>query len=125
MGVDREDEPDPLVADLLDEINSSLRTVTIYGEQSYEMLYVRDTIEAAYSPAEFDIIFDELRMEGWGRQRLDDIFDAGSLDWSIYGFEEAMMLHFVINGFEGVFVTYDRDTGIDVEDVVATCKTHL
>lgn len=125
MTSDNRAEVDPLVEGLQNEAGDSLRTATIYGEDSYEMLYTRDNIDAIYSPAELDIIFDEIRMEGWGRQRLEDLFDAGPLDCNIYGFEEAMMLHFVKNGFEGVFVTYDRDASVIVEDMISTCKTYL
>lgn len=36
-----------------------------------------------------------------------------------------MMLHFVTDGFEGVFVTYDRGAGIDVEEFIRVCDQHF
>ncbi len=113
-----------LVERLQNEAGESLRTVTTYDEDSYELRFVRDNVDAIYSTGEFDAIFEEIRLEGWGRERLEDLFNAGPLECGVYGFEQAMMLHFVENGFGGVFVTYDRDAGIDAEAFIEVCRDH-
>lgn len=114
-----------LVDALQDEAGDALRSVTYYDEESYEMLFLRDDVDAIYSAEELDEVFDDLRLEGWGRERLEDLFNAGDLECSIYGFEDAMMFHFVTNDFKGVFLTYDRAAAVDVEDFIDACKTHL
>ncbi|SFR96338.1 hypothetical protein SAMN05216559_1561 [Halomicrobium zhouii] len=118
------DEQD-LVDDLLTAADGALRSVAVYYETDYEMLYMRENVDVVYSHQERDAIFDDLRLEGWGRDRLQDLFNAGELECSVYGFDEAMMLHFVKNGFEGVFVTYDRGEGIDVEEFIRVCERHF
>lgn len=115
----------PLVNNLKDEAGAALRSVTTYDEDSYDQLYLRENVNAIYSPEEFDDIFSDLRMEGWGRESLEELFNAGKLTCSIYGFEDAMMFHFVRNGFEGVLVTYDRGADVDVEEFMAVCKRQL
>lgn len=114
-----------LVDDLLAEADGALRSVSIYGEDEYDMLYMRENVDAVYSLEDIADVFDDLRLEGWGRDRLQDLFNAGKLECSIYGFDEAMMVHFVKNGFEGVFITYDRGDGIDVEQFIRVCNRHF
>lgn len=114
-----------LVDDLLTAADGALRSVAVYGETDYEVLYMRENVDAVYSLDELAAIFDDLRLEGWGRGRLQDLFNAGTLECSVYGFDEAMMLHFVTDEFDGVFVTYDRGTGIDVEEFIEVCKRHF
>lgn len=114
-----------LVDALQDEAGLALRSVTYYDEESYEMLFLRDDVETIYSSEELDDVFNDLRLEGWGRERLKDLFNAGDLECSIYGFEDAMMFHFVTNDFTGVFLTYDRGATVDVEEFITVCKAHL
>lgn len=114
-----------LVRKLHDEAGDALRSVTRYDEEEYEFLYLRENVEAIYSAEEFDAIFDDLRLEGWGRESLEDLFRAGELECSIYGFEGAMMFHFVTDDFDGALVTYDRDADVDAMDFLDVCKAEL
>lgn len=114
-----------LVDDLRAAADGALRSIAVYGETDYEMLYMRENVDVVYSHQERNAIFDDLRLEGWGRDRLQELFNAGELACSVYGFDEAMMLHFVTNGFEGAFVTYDRGEGIDVEEFIRICERHF
>ena len=114
-----------LVETLHDEAGAALRSVSIYDETSYEMLYLRENVEAIYSKAEIEEIFQDLRLEGWGRDSLEERFNAGSLECSVYGFEEAMMFHFVTDGFGGALVTFDRGQGIETEAFMQACKQEL
>ena len=116
---------DRLVERLREEAGENLRTVTTYREETYELLFMRENVDAIYSTEEIDVIFEEIRLEGWGRERLEDLFNAGSLECSVYGFEKAMMLHFVKNGFSGVFITYDRNAGIDTESFIRVCENQF
>lgn len=118
-------DDDRLVRKLQAEAGDALRSVTRYGETDYEMIYLRENVEAIYTEAEFDEIFEDLRLEGWGRDTLEELFNAGMLECSIYGFEEAMMFHFVSNGFEGALVTYDRGADVETEQFIEACKSEF
>lgn len=116
---------DPLVQKLQAEAGDALRSVTQYGETDYEMLYLRENVDRIYTSEEIEEIFEDLRLEGWGRETLEDLFNAGHLECSIYGFDQAMMFHFVSNGFEGALVTYDRGAGVDTEEFIQACKSEF
>lgn len=118
-------DDDSLVGKLRSEAGPALRSVARYDEDSYEMVYLRENVDAIYSPDELDDIFADLRLEGWGRETLEDLFNAGSLECSVYGFEDAMMFHFVTGDFDGVLVTYDRNAGIDTEAFIRACRSEF
>lgn len=119
------DDCPELVHRFHDEAGDALRSVCRYDEESYEMLYMRDSVDAIYSRADLDDIFTDLRLEGWGRDTLEGLFNAGELECSVYGFEEAMMFHFVTSDFQGALVTYDRGAGVDAETFIGVCKQEL
>ena len=113
------------VQKLHEEAGDALRSVAKYGEEDYEMLYLRENVDAIYSEDELDKVFDDLRLEGWGRATLQELFNAGPLECSIYGFDEAMMFHFVDDGFKGALVTYDRNAGVETEEFIQACKSEF
>lgn len=119
------DDSDALVRKLHDEAGASLRSVSTYDGDSYEMLYMRENVDAIYSETEIDDIFDDLRLEGWGRDTLEGLFNAGDLECSLYGFDDAMMFHFVTTDFAGALVTYDRGAGVDTEEFIRVCKREI
>lgn len=112
-----------LVETLHEVAGDAVRSVCTYDEENYDLLFMRENVDAIYSTEEIEEIFDDLRLEGWGRERLEGLFNAGGLECSIYGFEDAMMFHFVENGFEGAFVTYDRGADVDVEAFLEACES--
>lgn len=114
-----------LVQELHAEAGDALRSVVRYGEDDYELLYVRENVDGIYTEDELDGIFTDLRLEGWGRETLEDRFNAGRLECSISGFEEAMMFHFVTSDFDGALVTYDRHAGVNADSFLEVCKREL
>lgn len=119
------DNSQQLVQKLHEEAGDSLRSVSRYEEDTYEKLFLRENVDAIYSEDEFEEIFEDLRLEGWGRDTLEDLFNAGDLECSVYGFEQAMMFHFVTSDFKGALVTYDRDAGVDTEEFIRVCKSEF
>lgn len=115
----------PLVTALLDALGEDLRTVITYDEDSQEPRFVRENVEAIYSDEEFEAISEAIRLEGWGRERLEALFKTGELECNVYGFDEAKMVHFVRDGFAGALVTYDRGADLDDDRVVEICKEHF
>lgn len=115
----------PLVTDLQEATGDDLRSVVHYEETEYEMIYLREDVDAIYSSDELDDVIEDLRLQGWGQEPIEELFNAGELECSIFGFEEAMMFHFVTNDFKGVFVTYDRGADVNIEIVIDICNTHI
>jgi hypothetical protein len=125
-GADPGDDPDGSVVDALrDEVGTALRSVSVYDEDDYEVRYLREDVETAYSPEQIEVIAREVRLSGLSKEYLDGLFDAGELECSLYGFEEAMMFHFVESDFDGLFVTVDRGVGVEPDALIETCKGSL
>lgn len=119
------DPPGELVSALREGLGDVLRAVAVYDRDSYTVLHLREDVAARYAAEELEEIFDDLRLEGWGRERLEELFNAGSLDCSVHCFSDAMAVHLVSGEFEGVCVTYDRGAAVDIEDVIEICRTAL
>lgn len=114
-----------LVSALKDEVGDNLRSVSTYREDDFELHYMREDVASIYSEAEMDRVFDDLVLQGLGRDVLEEMFHAGEFECSMYGFEEAAMFHFVENGYSGLFVTFNRKTDFNLDSLIATCKGAL
>lgn len=108
-----------------DHVGDSLRSLTSYTEREYELHYIREDIRDRYTEEEIGRVFDDLVLSGLSRDYLEEIFHAGRIECTIYGFEEAAMFHFVTNETSGVFLSFDRDTEVNLDSFIGDCKEHL
>jgi len=111
-----------LVRALRDEVDDALRSVAVYDEEGYEIEYIREDVEGAYSTDEIEEVYDDLVIQGLSREFLEQLFHAGDLQCSMYGFEEATMFHFTGGEYTGLFVSMDRTAGMDLDAIISTCK---
>lgn len=115
----------PLVSVLKEEVGDDLRSVIRYEEDDYEIAFIREDVDTIYEPAEINEVVDDLRLQGWGQSYLDGVFNAGNLRCSAFAFEDAMVLLFGQDGFEGALVTYEMGAGVDLDTFIDICETHL
>ena len=116
------DVQDELVDELQAEVGDALRSVATYDRGDYELLYVRDDIDAAYSDEERAELFKQIEIEGMGYSHFEGLFHTGALESAIYGFEKALMVQFPADEFTGLFVTVDRDVTMNPESIIQTCS---
>ena len=108
-----------LVDNLRAEIGDSLRAVSTYHEDEYELVYERADVST--KPRAIDRIHQELIMEGMGVEYLEDVFGVGRLNCTMHSFEEAMCFHFVRDSMRGVFIAIDPDAMVPMERFVEIC----
>lgn len=114
-------DPD-IVSTLQDEVGDALRSVAVYDENGYEFEFIRDDVEGTYTIEEIEKVYDDLVIQGLSREFLEQLFHAGQLQCSMYGFEEATMFHFTGGDYSGLFVSIDRTRGLDLDAFISACK---
>lgn len=116
----------PRLADIVrQQTNDALRSITEYDDRDYTIHYIREDIEANYSPDEIEDIIEELVLGSLGAAHFESLFDAGNFECSIFGFKEAVMFHFLRSDTQGVFITVDRDVNLNLDEFIRTCKREL
>lgn len=115
----------PLVRSIYEEVGNALRSVGRHTESGYDLVYIRDDVEAIYSTDEIDEVFDDLKLQALNRDYVEGLFNAGTLECTIFGFESAIMFHFVDEDQTGLWVTVDRSAPITLDSIIASCQTEL
>jgi len=117
-------EPESLIGALRSQAGGSLRVVAAYDRDGYEPLYVRDDVTPRMQEVA-DKIHDDLILQDIGRGHLEDLFEAGALECSIYRFEAVTAFHFVGGEYTGLFVSLDPDADVELASFAETCKQAL
>lgn len=87
-----------------------LRLAIWYEGDEHEIVYVRDDVAEAYSPEELDERVKELVVEGLGAPPTQDHFRLfGDMNAVVRQFEKAVVVHFPVEEFAGLAVTFDSD----------------
>jgi hypothetical protein len=107
-----------------------LRLVIRYEGDERDIVYVRDDVAEMYSPEELDEKVKELVVEGLGAPPTQEQFRLfGDMKVVVRQFEKAVVLHFPVEEFAGLAVTFDSgvapsldtlaDVGLDTLDSAA------
>jgi hypothetical protein len=116
---------DHLVHGVRERTGAHLRSIALYGPDSYDVLFLRDDVDASYLSAEIDEIHDEMVLEDLGIGYLEDLFNAGDLVCSTHVFEEGVMMHLAGEEHHGLFVSFDPGPNVDILDVGEFAKEWL
>lgn len=119
------EHPQRLTSVVREQTDGSLRSITEYHKRDYTIHYFRDDIDANYSDNDVTDIIDELVMGSLGATHFESLFNAGDFECSIFGFEQAVMFHFLRNDVQGVFITVDRDVHLNLDEFIRACKQEL
>jgi hypothetical protein len=89
----------------------SLRLVVWYDGDDHDLVHVRDDVRGAYSPEELEEKVKQLVIEGISDPPSQEQFRLfGEMSVVIRRFDLAVVLHFPLDEFSGVAVTFDRET---------------
>jgi len=113
-----------LTADLRDAVGDGLRTVATGNTvaESFDIAYMREDIDALYSPEERDEILHDLVLENLVEVRQEDLFaPLGGLEFTSRVFEHGINV-VGWDGEEGVFVGLDPDTTL-IPTTMETCRS--
>lgn len=95
-----------------------LRLAVWYGGDDHELIYVRPEVREMYSPEEFEEKVKELVIEGLGSGGRDQFRMLGEMNAVIREFDQAVILHFPIDEFTGLAVTFDGDSVPSIDTLV-------
>ena len=118
-------DPSDLVTDLRDDVGDGLRVVGEYSAEGYELHYVREDVRPKVDEMNLDRIHRELVLQGVGREYLEDLFDAGSLQCSVHRFDELTAYHFVRTEQTGGYVSVDTNSPVRTGSLVETVGEYL
>lgn len=99
-----------LVDDLRELVGDALRVVATYEQDEYEIHYVREDVEDLVSAKDIERIHREMVLEGFSREYLEDLFGAGDLECTVFGFRETVAMHFAGPDHRGLYVAVDPGT---------------
>lgn len=109
---------------LQDLMGNNLRVVASYDREGYDIVYTRGVLDErvdAYAEA----VHDELVLQGIGRDHLEDLFVAGDLHCSMHRFDEMTAVHFPQEEYTGLFVSFDSDANVGLNEFSETVLTHI
>jgi hypothetical protein len=89
-----------------------------YGGDDHELVYVRSDVREMYSPEEFEEKVKELVIEGLGSGGRDQFRMLGEMNAVVRQFDQAVVLHFPIDEFTGLAVTFDGDSVPSIDTLV-------
>jgi len=115
---------DALVDALGDLVGAGLRVVASYDRDGYDPLFVRSDVDFRIEELG-EGVHEDLILQGLGREQLELLFDAGSLDCSMHRFEEMTAFQFPTGDYRGVFVSVDPDVDVPLVSFVDVCEGHF
>jgi hypothetical protein len=113
-----------LVTDLRATAGDALRSVATYDQNGFDLIYCRDELEPRAADRAPEI-HEDLVLQGVGRERLESLFEAGSLHCSVHRFDELTAFHFLAEEYEGLFVSIDAEADIQLASFAETCRAYL
>ncbi|MFC7164583.1 hypothetical protein [Halospeciosus flavus] len=102
----------------------NLRVIAEYDKSGYEFQYLSEEVDARYSKAEFDEVFDDLLFDTMRSDVMERRFHGGDYQCSVLSFEEMFVFQFVRDEFDGLVVSIERDCTINLESFIETCAEH-
>jgi len=93
-----------------------LRLAIRYEGDDHEVMYIRDDVTEMYSPEELEEKVKQLIVEGLSDPPTQEQYRLfGSMDVVVRRFERAIVLHFPVDEFTGLAVTFDRDAASSLD----------
>jgi hypothetical protein len=109
------------LADFLrEQVGDGLRSVIYHDRDEYEVVFVRDDVEE-YEDAAIDDIVADLWADSHEQAIREDLRGHGSLNCSLWVFDEAIEMHFVADERRGIAVALDTETFLAQSSFVRRC----
>lgn len=107
------------VKEISEEVGDALRAVLVFDEGLIP-IYRREDVSQKYLKEEFKVIHDEFRASSLASPYLENTWNLGEHDCTIYTFSEGLIFH-VMGEENEVVVSIDRDTKVDLFSLIETC----
>jgi len=108
---DGSDEVGEIVEQIRGDDDGRLRLVVRYDGDDHDVVYVREDIEAGFTPDELEERVETLVMKGLGDPSQEGaLYDFGDLDATIRWYEAVVVAHFPIGEWSGLVFTLERET---------------
>ncbi|WP_435068290.1 hypothetical protein [Haloplanus sp. C73] len=109
-----------LVEFLEDEAKEHLRGAIHYSEEGYELLYMREDVDAMYSDD------DLLNLSAYYRQQsdvqtTDEPFTLGNCHCNVSFYDEAILFHFGQGDSIGTVITLEPEAGRNIVGFITEC----
>jgi hypothetical protein len=116
---DLDDEAKELVDAILDGSGDTVRMAIQYSGDEYDLLFVREDVEAQFSEAEMAERVKTLMFKGLGDPVEESaLFDFGHLDATVRWYDSVVVASFPVREWSGLVFTFDRvtDSLLDLAD---------
>lgn len=97
-----------------------LRMVSTHDATTYELQYVREDLQDAFTEEELDDAHRNLVANQVSSEDFGQVVDHGVLEAQQFFFEDVIAFIFPASRYDGVLVSYDRTKSIPIADVVET-----
>ncbi|MFB6107794.1 MAG: hypothetical protein ABEJ82_02990 [Haloplanus sp.] len=97
-----------------------------YDGGEYDLVHVREDFEEAYSSEELEEKTKQLVVEGLSDSKRPESFRMyGEMNVAIRSFENAVVLHFPVDDFAGIALSFDTDAATSLDTLVAIGLDHF
>jgi hypothetical protein len=119
-----EESASRLVDFLKEQAGEYLRGAIHYSGDEYVSLYMRDDIDALYSPEGMEELADYYRKKN--REQVDEEpFDLGINHCTVNFYDGAILFHFTQGTELGTVITLDPEAGRDIIGFITDCLEQL
>ena len=113
-----------LVDFLKQQAGEYLRGAIHYSEDEYVSLYMRDDVDALYSPEKMDELTAYYRQENRD-QAAEEPFDLGTNHCTVNFYDDAILFHFTQGDEFGTVITLEPEAGRDIVGFITECLKQL
>lgn len=110
---------DAVVHWCLDELGDELRALVVHTRATLDFLYIRDDVLGGYTDDDLMDMADAYGIEAvLGDSYRESLYDLGSLDYLVYGFEQSQVVRIPMAEYSAVFLSVERDASIHLPPFV-------
>ena len=112
------------MADVVEELRSvdggRLRVVALLGSIDYEVLFMREDLQDAYSGEDLDHAYRSITASRLSASDFSRVGELGDLDCQLFVFEAVVVFIVPSSRYEGLFVSLDREKPFPLLEIVET-----
>lgn len=105
-----------------ESIDADLRLIVSLTATSWNVEYMRDSLEGRYTDADFERTYRDHLANQVAADNLGQVIDGGDLVAQQYLFEDIIVFQFPTSRYEGFFVSYDRREPFPMNDVIEAAR---
>lgn len=119
-----EESANRLVDYLEEQAGEYLRGAIHYSEDGYMTLYMRDDVDALYSPAKMEELAEYYQQEN-RNQSSEEPFELGTNHCTVGFYDDAILFHFTQGDGLGTVITLEPEAGRNIVGFITECLKRL